>query len=200
MNSLGYRLAVDTSLRLPRSSATASRAAAPLLDHVETIGAYFSQQRKCIGIAMDSAWHEAVHELCHAQFDARVRHAAGPQATRLEPLRLHWERLRSLGHSEHAAEQLVCHTHELQALRARPSVAAASRAIVVWDNMNLDAYRDLAAVPPAQRTTRQAAELRRLALLRALVTGPAPRVGGLMTLVVGVVTIVGQMVRQAGGK
>ena len=76
LNGLGYRLVVDTSLRQPLSSPASrgTHAAQELLvRHLATVGAYFSQRRRCIGIAADSTWHELIHEGCHATFDARVR-------------------------------------------------------------------------------------------------------------------------------
>lgn len=196
LHALGYRLAIDTSLR-PTRTATApaseprGRGGGPaelLASHLRTIGAYFSQRRRCVGLAVDSSWHELMHEVCHANFDARVRRVKAEKAAhQREPLLLHFEQLRARGHSEHGAEQIMCHTHELHALRSRPSVGAAGRALLVWDNMNLDAFRDLSAIAPAERSAVQAAELRRLTLLRSFVTGPAPRLGACVAAVVAVV-------------
>lgn len=180
LNGLGYRLVVDTSLRQPLS-APASRgthaAQELLVRHLSTVGAYFSQRRRCIGIATDSAWHELIHEGCHATFDARVRQADKNAPVAPEALQTHYEHLRARGYTEMGAEQYICHTHELYALRDRSSTTAAIRRVLVWDNMNLDAYRDLTAIPPAERSAVQKAEIRRIAMLRRFVTGPAPRLG-----------------------
>ena len=58
----------------------------------------------------------------------------------------------------------------------------------MWDNMNLDAYRDLSAIPPAERSAAHEAEIRRIAMLRRFVTGPAPRLGICVAVAIGVVT------------
>ena len=191
LNGLGYRLVVDTSLRQPLSSPASrgTHAAQELLvRHLATVGAYFSQRRRCIGIAADSTWHELIHEGCHATFDARVRQAVKETPMAPEALQTHYEHLRARGYTEKGAEQYVCHTHELYALRDRPSTSAAIRRVLVWDNMNLDAYRDLSAIPPAERSAAHEAEIRRIAMLRRFVTGPAPRLGICVAVAIGVVT------------
>ena len=84
---LGYTVAVDESLRAPGPLPShAARRVHELVAHLRSVGAYFSPGRRCIGLAADSAWHEAMHELVHLRFDARVRnrhtsdHSAGTAA------------------------------------------------------------------------------------------------------------------------
>ena len=185
VNALGFRLTVDTSLRPPREAASTCRASEPgaimaaLGQHLRSVGAYCNSGRRCIGLAKDSAWHEVVHELCHATIDARVRRTQSSYVV-CEPRQLHLRQLQSRGYSVSAAEQLVCHAHELEALGGARSVRSSMRALLVWDNMNLDAYNDLAKVPVGERSAAQGAEMRRVTLQRALVTGPAPRLAALL--------------------
>ena len=148
--SLGYSVAVDESLRPNPNNipSNASRRIHDLVAHLRSIGAYFNPSRRCIGLASDSAWHEAVHELVHLQFDARVHStaeklgsgkrgrgcsfsrskrsdvtgsssASSPSFTPAkEPLRTHWNYYRGIGYSELMAEEMVCREHELRALWA----------------------------------------------------------------------------------
>jgi hypothetical protein len=192
---LGYHVAVDTSLRTTVHNSGALRGRAEdLVHHLQTIGGYFSRRRRCVGLASDSAWHEAVHEMCHLKFDERVR-CARAGALHHEPLHLHWERMTRRGYSELTAEELVCRAHEMHALRARPSMASAAKALLVWDSMNLEAFRELSAIPPERRTAAQAEELRRVKLLRATVTGPLPRLGAVVAFGLVTTLSLGQLFR-----
>ena len=190
--SMGYRMAVDTSLR--PDAAMRHALAGDLVAHLMSIGAYFSRRRACIGLASDSAWHEVVHEMVHLNFDARV-HRAAREASAAEPLRLHWEALRRRGHSDRCAEEMVCRAHELRALTTSGGVVDAARALVVWDNMLLEAQRDLANIQPAKRSAAQAAELRRVSLLRSCVTGPHARVVAVVACGLGVASLAAAFVK-----
>ena len=60
-----------------------------------------SRARGGVALAVDSRWHECVHELTHMAFHTRVRTAAaGAPAAAEEPLRRHWEQLRARGLSD----------------------------------------------------------------------------------------------------
>lgn len=183
--ALGYCVAVDTSLRdRPPHPDQLPRAARSLLAHLRTIGAYFSPGRRCIGLADDCTWHEAVHEMVHLQFDARnvnpgARGLPGTSGASSddEPLRSHWLSYRSRGYSERVAEELVCREHEVRALTASgaPAWCWAVRVLCVVDSALIEAQRDLAATPEAARTLAQVAELRRVGWWRSFVTGTGPR-------------------------
>ena len=192
---LGCRLAIDTSLRPALGNLRLRGRNAELANHLQSIGGYFSRRRQCVGLALDSAWHELVHEMCHLKFHNQVR-LAKPGACRHEPLRLHWEQWKLRGYSELMAEELVCRTHEMHSLRCQPSLRSAFRALLVWDNMNFEAHRELSAIAPGKRSASQSTELRRVALLRATVTGPVPRLGVVLAAGLAATVAIGKVVRQ----
>ena len=210
--SLGYHVAVDTSLRdWPR--ADMPRAASSLLAHLHTVGAYFSPPRQCVGLAVDSMWHEAIHEMVHLQFDA---HGLNPEArgrggggssgsssggggnSSSHPLRDHWLGFRARGYSERTAEELVAREHEVRALTTSgaPFWRWAIRALCVVDSALIEAQRDLATTPAAARTPAQAAEWRRVGWARSCVSGPAPRLAFAAIPVMGAATLAGAIWRR----
>ena len=65
-------------------------------------------------------------------------------------------------------------------LRAAPPLTWFTRTWVLWDSALVEASRDLQAVPAAERTQHQAAELQRIFRLRTFVTGPVARVAHLL--------------------
>lgn len=177
----GACLSVDTSL------------GAPPLSH---IGGYYSRSRSTMAVAVDSSWHELVHEMTHASFEQRVHGNAGGTA---DPLRTHWLALRARGLSDDAAEEMVCREHELHALRA-PGEAALQRAasaLLVLDSALIEAISELEAVSPDSRSTPQREELRRMKTLR-LFTGGGARVMYLFTAVAVATAIVSCMARWLG--
>ena len=201
ISGMGYRLCLDESLRgdLPFAKA-ASRPVQELLAMLSSFGAYFSPNRKCIGLAADSTWHEVVHEMVHLTFDARVRNAPSHGAAAVEPLRVHHEQLRARGYSERAAEEIIAHEYELRALRTSgaPMWRWAVRALLLCDNGLIEAERDLASIPHAQRSASQAAEYRRVRLLRGCVTGPGPRLGLVASVALGASLVLSCAVEKLG--
>lgn len=201
--SLGYQLAVDTSLRDNPNMAGLPRAATTLLAHLQTVGAYFSWKRKCIGLAEDSAWHEAVHEMIHLEFDARglnpsVRGGGGlPPTEDASPLHTHWRAYRARGYSALAAEELVAREHELRSLTASgaPPWRWAVRALCIADSALVVAQNDLSSKPAAERTPAHAAESRRVHMYRSLVTGPRPRLAYAALPLIGATMLVSSAVR-----
>ena len=182
--SLGYTLSIDESLRTASFGASTRGNTAALSMQLRTIGGYFSPRRACIGLAADSAWHEAVHEMTHATFDARVRRA--DVLSRWEPLRVHYERQLARGYSKRMAEEMVCRAHELHALRSSGALWRwAGRAWLVWDNALFEAANDLAAVNYASRSAAQEAEMRRVAWLRTYLSGPTPRLATVISVAIG---------------
>jgi hypothetical protein len=197
---LGYQFAVDTSLRAEPAQSGAPRAARELLAHMRTIGAYFSPTRRVVGIAEDSAWHEAVHEMVHLKFDARGSATSTPGPTAAagnDPLRHHWQQLRARGYGARVAEEMVCREHELHALRTSgaPLWRWGVRALLVWDSGLVEAQRDLAATPTEQRTAAHAAEWRRVRMLRSFVTGPTARAVGVVAVAVAAAALASAAVR-----
>ena len=169
----GHRLAVDTSLNFD-ASADGSRAAAAARPELTTdmlrIGGYFNEARGCVGLAVDSRWHELVHEMTHLAFHSTcAARDDGPPS----PLRTHWASLRARGLSAHGAEEVVCREHELHALRA--SGAPLSTRLVIYDNMLHDAISDLRMTAIDDRSPAQRRELRRLSAVRTYATSPGAR-------------------------
>ena len=210
--SFGYHLALDTSLRnQPENTAELPRAATTLLAHLKTVGAYFSHGRRCIGLAEDTAWHEAVHEMVHLEFDARglnpsVRSSSSSSGSSGQhddssPLRTHWLAYRARGYSALVAEELVAREHELRSLTASgaPLWRWAIRALCVADSALVVAQNDLTATPAAQRTHAHAAEVERVSRLRSFVTGPRPRLAYAMLPLLGLTMLASSAVRRWQG-
>ena len=136
---------VDTGLSC--SLADARAAPAELGADLLVAGGYFSPRRRCVAIAVDSAYHELVHEMIHLAFHERcVRAAAEPG--RPDPLRTHWEAMRARGFGGDAAEELVCRAHQLHALSSsgRPVWQWGSTALLVLDSALLQASGELRAM------------------------------------------------------
>ena len=193
VRALGYRLCLDESLRGDAAHAQmAPRRVQELIAFLGSVGGYFSPARRCIGLAVDSAWHEAVHEMVHLSFDARVRRVQGAEADAKhptsDPLWRHYQQLRNRGYTPRTAEEMMCREHELRALvtSSAPPWRWCGRALLVWDNGLLEAERELTAVAPAQRTRAQSVELERVSWLRRRITGPTARLQYLLLLGVGV--------------
>ncbi len=193
----GHTTVLDTSLRgAPASSERGL--AKKLLRHLASVGAYYSEGRRCIGLAADTPYHELVHETTHLRFATRVDTSAAaagadapPSASYEEPLAVHWHALRRRGYSAASAEELVCREHELRALRASGGGPWqwVPRAVVVLDAALQEAREDImasgaAAAERAGPAPRRAAadELRRIEMLRRCVTGPGARLGHLAAL------------------
>ena len=212
--ALGYRVAVDTSLRDRPNIRELPRSAQFVLSHCHSLGAYFSPPRKCIGLAEDAAWHELVHELVHLNVDARninpavrghsgtrpsaaeaaaAEAAAGPAARDDDPLRTHMLGYRARGYGPLAAEELVAREHELRALTCSgaPLWRWATKALVVADSALIEAQIDLSSTPAEQRTPAQTAEWRRVGLVRGCVTGPLPRLAYVALPLVGLSVLAG---------
>ena len=185
----GARLYVDTSLGQRPREYTSNAAV------LSSVGGYYDAKGSRVAMAPDCNWGELVHELTHLAFDKRVREAnptpggarrtggrAAPGAAHdfEEPLRTHWRALCARGYSERVAEELVCREHEMHTLRAAPLWTWLTRTGVLWDSALVEATRDLQAVPAAERTRLQGAELRRIVRLRSFVTGPVARVAHLL--------------------
>jgi len=125
----GCRLAVDTSLCYDVSAAGARAAAAAqpeLTTDLLRVGGYFTPGRRCVALAVDSRWHECVHELTHMAFHTRVRTApaAAARGAIEEPLRRHWEQLRARGLSEVSCTPATCTGPAPRALRRACSARA----------------------------------------------------------------------------
>ncbi|KAL1515197.1 hypothetical protein AB1Y20_004258 [Prymnesium parvum] len=192
--SLDSRISIDTSLRRKPPPGTPPE----LGDELLRVGGYYSARRACIALAPDSLWFELVHEMVHLAFDRSVRRRGEPKLAHEggaadcggvgghHPLALHHAQLRARGYSDAGAEELVCREHEMYALRCSlPAADVASALLVVWDNALVDAQRDLeAGARPLHAAA--ARELRRVRLLRALLTSPLARVLHLMAAGVGV--------------
>lgn len=217
--ALGYRIAVDTSLRDRPDARELPRNAQMLLAHLHTVGAYFSPVRKCIGLAEDCTWHEVVHEICHLKFDARdinpeLRHlrrqqqqgskhssaAAAPASTASddEPIRTHFLQYRARGYGPLAAEELVAREHELRALTCSgaPIWRWLPPALFVLDSALIEAQRDLASTPAPQRTPAQAAEWWRVGWIRSCITGPGPRLAYVFIPLLGASMLMGSLCRR----
>ena len=151
--------------------------------HLRTVGAYFNEERRVVGLAEDTAWHEVVHELVHLKFATRDNSSTAGS------LRKHWLWLRSRGYSERVAEELVCRAHEMHAITSSgaPPWRWGARALLLWDSTLIEAQRDLAKTPDTQRSPVQKAEWQRIARLRNRVTGPWPRLAYCAAL--GLVTV-----------
>lgn len=175
VRGLGYELALDNSLR-HRCTKDPPRSVQALYEHLATVGAYFSPRRRCIGLAIDSAWHEAVHEAVHLTFDAHVRNRSDSGDVS-HPLREHYEFWRGRGYSKRQAEEMVCREHELYALRnsGKPAWRWGLRALLVWDSALVDAERDLEAQCRDAAHRAAADELRRVRMLRRYFSGPWAR-------------------------
>ena len=171
----GARLYVDTSLG-QRPQDYSSHASV-----LSSVGGYYNVEGSRVAMAPDCNWGELVHELTHLAFDKRVRDATPmtPDATQ-DPLRTHWRALCARGYSERVAEELLCREHEMHTLQAAPLWTWLTRTWVLWDSALVEASLDLQAVPAAERTRLQATELRRVARLRSLVTGPIARAAYLL--------------------
>ena len=198
--ALGYELALDTSLR-QRGTPDAPRPAQELYAHLQSIGAYFSPKRKCVGLASDSAWHEAVHEVVHLNFDAHVKlHSRAPASAR-HPLRQHFEYWRSRGYGEHTAEEMVCREHELFALRSsgKPPWQWGLRALLVWDSALVEAEKDLDARRFDANDRVAAEERRRVQSLRRYVTGPRARATQVAALGLVVITMTLSLTKRVVG-
>ena len=180
----GSRLYVDTSLG-QRPQDYSSHASV-----LSSVGGYYDVSGSRVAMAPDCNWGELVHELTHLAFDKRVRDATPgaasgpdrrmtPDATQ-DPLCTHWRALCARGYSERVAEELLCREHEMHTLQAAPLWTWLTRTWVLWDSALVEASLDLQAVPAAERTRIQATELRRVARLRSLVTGPIARMAYLL--------------------
>ena len=218
----GYQLVLDTSLRGGGGSDPHSK---ELHHHLRSIGAYFSRDRRCIGLAADSAWHECVHELVHLRFDVARR--AGRDPPEFDGFRAHWGAMRERGYSEMGAEEMVARAHEMDALRSGSRLAPwrwLPRALLLLDSTLQEASRDLQdgvlRSPPAEQAAaassssasagpaaperarvRQlaAAELRRVEWLRRWVSGPYARAAHLGALVLVPTLAISALVRRALG-
>jgi hypothetical protein len=173
-NGLGARLFVDTSLGQKPQAYSAHAA------FLSAVGGYYNVEGSRVAMAPDCLFHELLHELTHLAFDKRVRVASQRPNAEQEPLRTHWQAYRSRGYSELCAEELVCREHEMHTLRAAPPLTWFTRTWVLWDSALVEASRDRQAVPAAERTQHQAAELQRIFRLRTFVTGPVARVAHLL--------------------
>lgn len=162
---LGHKLVIDTSL------------CAKELEHV---GAYQNSERKCIGLAVDSLWHELVHEMVHLQLH-QPRGASGAVSN---PLHVHLDALCERGFSEHAAEEMLAKEHELHAVEMAGH-AWSVKALILLDTWMRHAQEDLSALPSGARTRAQARELARARLTRVLVSSGATRLFHLLLGVAG---------------
>lgn len=170
----GARLYVDTSLgQKPQDYSSHASV-------LSSVGGYYNVEGSRVAMAPDCNWGELVHELTHLAFDKRVRDATpGLDATQ-DPLRTHWRALCARGYSERVAEELLCREHEMHTLQAAPLWTWLTRTWVLWDSALVEASLDLQAVPAPERTRLQETELRRVARLRSLVTGPIARAAYLL--------------------
>ena len=166
--------------------------------------------RRCVGLAEDCAWHEAVHELVHLSFDARHlneearsaspgRAAASSEAVSdSHPLRQHWQSYRARGYSERVSEELVAREHELRALTCSgaPLWRWALRALFVADSALMEAQKDLSNTPAEARTPAQAAEWRRVGRVRSYLTGPTPRLAYALLPLLGLTALASTALRR----
>ena len=74
----------------------------------------------------------------------------------------------------------------------------AVRALLLCGNGLIEAERDLASIPHAQRSASQAAEYRRVRLLRGCVTGPGPRLGLVASVALGASLVLSCAVEKLG--
>ena len=174
-HALGATVAVDSSLRRQAPPATPPALGSDL----HRIGGYYNRGQSCIGLALDSAWHEMVHEMVHLVLDKRVHSKRptniGAYLGRLhDPLALHFAHLQQRGYSAAVAEELLCREHELFALAGTPSLA---RRLLVYDSALMDAQFDLERTSSsAPLSEQQMVERRRIFLLRTCLTGPTARI------------------------
>ena len=200
--SLDCAVVIDTSLREAVPRGTPSE----LGEQLCRIGGYYSARRACVALASDSRWHEVVHEMVHLAFHKRTHlnarfNSVGRVAVRgaghlAQPLVVHHAQFQARGYSEAVAEELTCREHELYTLRSSlPSVEAAVGWLLVCDNALVDAKADLERHPLDRRSTQQQVELRRILLLRGLVTSPQARVAHLFGFALCVTLIASALVQ-----
>ena len=174
----GHSLVIDTSL------------CAKELSH---IGAYYNEHRKCVAIAVDTLWHELVHEMVHLD----IRYGSASQG-RKGPLNQHLDSLRKRGFSAVAAEEMLCKEHELYVIDSS-GFSWSLKKLVVFDHYLRHIQEDILAVPSRERTSNQVRELRRANLLRVAVTSQGARLlHGVLSLA-GMAVVAGALTRSCLG-
>jgi len=180
IQAAGFTLAVDTSLNYEKKPGD-ERLPLQATHAVLGIGGYFDVPRKCVGLAVDSPFHELVHEMTHLSFHCLVRAPlatpSGPArvfstAGTLEPLRTHFDALRRRGLSELAAEEVICREHELYVIRSAqmPIWRSWVAQLPVIDEALQQVRQGVLTVAPADRSRQQMTLLYLTSASRFLIT------------------------------